>query len=87
MNINQFNDKIAEMGKKIFGNRYSFSSSNIDSVMYSHCNETAVTYRATIFLDDAENVSFDSIDVDVLFDKMEFKYKELNAKQSDMELG
>jgi len=86
MNINEFNDKIVEEGKRIFGDSYSFASSNIDSVMHSHCTTVETRYRATIFLNNGSNFSADSTDIDVLFEKLELKYKELNAKQSDIEL-
>jgi hypothetical protein len=88
MNITEFNNKIEEVGKRIFGDRYSFSSSHVQSIMYGHTDEKVVTYRAVIFYD-ADNCTFDaeSTDVDLVFEILETKYKNLHAKQSDIELN
>lgn len=87
MNINDFNDKVVEIGKRIFGDSYSFSSTYVSSTMYGHIPERATTYRAVIFYGSGSlNISAESTDLDLVLEMLEMKYKEFNAKQSIIEL-
>ncbi len=86
MNVDQFNDKVVEAGKKIFGDRYKFSASHINSVMYGHIDKKEVKYSATIFYDDHVNISVESTSIDLMFEMLELEYKKLNAVQSSIEI-
>ena len=88
MTIHEFNNRIEEVGRRIFKDSYSFSSSHIQSMMYGHTTEKVVIYRAVIF-HGVNNDTFDaeSTDINLVFEILETKYKQLNANQSNIELN
>ena len=84
MNIHEFNNSIEEVGRRLFGDRYSFSSSHIQSIMYGHTNEKVVTYRGVIFYDNSKkSLDAESMDINLVCEILETKYKKL---QSSIEL-
>jgi len=84
MNIHEFNNSIEEVGKRLFGDRYSFSSSHVQSIMYGHTDEKVVTYRGVIFYDNSKgSLDAESTDINAVCRILETKYYKL---QSGIEL-
>jgi hypothetical protein len=82
MNIQEFNAKVKEAGKRLFEDNYSFSSTGVDSINYGHLDTSETTYRLTIFLKVGASVHAESPNIDIVFDILECEHKKLLAKPS-----
>jgi len=86
MNIQEFNDRVKELGKELLDENYQFSSTDIASTNYGHIDVTEITYRATIFprtpIGHKTSISGQSVDIEIVFDLIRAEHKKLMAKPS-----
>ena len=82
MNIQEFNAKVKEAGKRLFEDNYSFSSTGVDSINYGHEEKSDTMYRLTIFLKIGASVHAESPNLDMIFEVLECEYKKILARPS-----
>jgi len=80
MNIQEFNAKVKEAGKRLFEDNYSFSSTGVDSINYGHEEKSDTMYRLTIFLKIGASVHAESPNLDMVFEILELEHKKTLAR-------
>lgn len=87
--LQEFNDEIENLGEKLFGEKYNFSSTDISTIIYGEpSNKKRETkYNAVIFFNSNKSIRGASVNIEQVGEILALEYAKLVAEPSSDEIN